>query len=297
MAKACCLLSLAAFCLFSRYCYAQSNSSSYVNYPSSALVFRRCPDHGAFTDHQEGSLPEILSSLFQELANHSSQSRFYETTVGDENIAVYGLFQCRHDLSGDDCRRCVNQLPQLSNSFCGARVPARVHLSGCYIRYQADGIETSRVELQHKICGDTKEVSGGGFEELRDGALAAAESCVVTENGHCEMEYHGRMRVVAQCEGQLGRCDCAECIGSAAQIAQDECGSSLSGKIYLQSCFLSYGYYQNRDPTTGLFPEYRKAKGAPTKLVAIIVGGAALLFIVFGLFYSLRACRKTSDEW
>ena len=42
--------------------------------------------------------------------------------------------------------------------------------------------------------------------------------------------------VLGQCEGSLGNYDCGDCVKSA---------DSISAKIYLCSCFISYNFYPN----------------------------------------------------
>jgi hypothetical protein len=54
--------------------------------------------------------------------------------------------------------------------------------------------------------------------------------------------------MMAQCEGDLGGCECGECVNNAEQIAQEECGESVSGEIYLDKCFISYTFYPDGKP-------------------------------------------------
>lgn len=256
------------------------------------LVYRHCANQYLSTD-PAGSLPQILSSLFDELVEQSSQSKFYETSVGDDYIAVSGLFQCRNDLSRDQCFNCVNRLPEMSNTFCGRTVPARIRLSGCYLHYKADGSQVSRLELQHKTCSESK-AANDGFEEVRDGAFAAVLSGVVEGNGFCDTSYES-MHVIAQCQGNLEGCDCGECVTNAVQIAQDECGESISGEVYLDSCFMSYDYDgineipSNSNQGFGKGPAGNSSSG---RGLAFVAGGAVAVLLVFFFFYMCRSSRK-----
>ncbi|XP_059669069.1 plasmodesmata-located protein 2-like [Cornus florida] len=255
------------------------------------LVYKNCVNQ-THTD-QSNPPPELLSNLFQELIAQSSKSKFFETYIGDDNAAISGLFQCREDLSNGDCNNCVTKLPELSNTLCGDTIPARVQLSGCYVHYEVDGSESSGLELLHKTCSESKAVSSG-FEELREGAFAALESGVMSGHGFCDMSYES-MRVMAQCGGSLGDCECGECVSYAARIALDECGYSLSGQVYLGNCFISYSYYRNGMPSDS----YKENGTGNTsgRLVAIVVGGAAALFFVLLFFYFIRSCGKKKDDW
>ncbi|OMO96088.1 hypothetical protein COLO4_15516 [Corchorus olitorius] len=182
----------------------------------------------------------------------------------------------------------------MSKTLCNKAVSARFQLHGCYVHYEADEFieESSKYELLHKICDEKKAVVFG-FEEVRDAAFAAVESGVTDGNGYCKENYE-LMQVIAQCEGDLGPCDCGECVSISVQIAQEECGNSLSGQIYLENCFLSYAYYPDGIPDN--FNQGRSGGRNNTgKLLAIVLGGAAALFIGYVLLLSLKKIGKKED--
>ncbi|CAK9183164.1 unnamed protein product [Ilex paraguariensis] len=187
------------------------------------FVYKHCANQ-TFTD-TTSSVPPILSSLFQELVLQSSKFKFFETNVGDDQTAILGRFQCRGDISNDECHNCVNSLPKTSNSWCGYSVRARVQLSGCYIHYEADGTETSRLQLFHNTCSESSATSSG-FQELRDEAFAALESCVMNGNGFCDMNYES-VHVTAQCEGNLGACDCEQCVSALHKLLSMNVGTLI----------------------------------------------------------------------
>ncbi|KAA8534692.1 hypothetical protein F0562_032209 [Nyssa sinensis] len=260
------------------------NTSSDYN-----LIYKKCINQ-TFINPNGPLLSEFLSSLFQELIPQSSQSKFFETSVGDETAAIYGFFQCREDLSNGDCYNCVSKVAQMSNSLCGETIPTRVQLSGCYIHYEADGSEASGVELLHKTCSESKAVVSSGFADVRDGAFAGLEKGVIAaDNGFVDMEYKSLMHVMAQCEGNLGGgCDCGDCVSAAVRIAEDECGYSLSGQVYLHNCFITYTYNANSFPENG-------TGSNSGKLVAIGVGGLAVLLFGLAILYFIR--KQKSDDW
>ncbi|KAG8380403.1 hypothetical protein BUALT_Bualt06G0011700 [Buddleja alternifolia] len=199
-----------------------------------------------------------------------------------------------YDLSPNDCKTCVSKLPFLSNHLCGKRLPSRIHLSGCYARYQAeDGPETySRPDqLLHRACSKRK-VKKNGFEEMKYAAFSALESGVVSGDGFFETTYEA-IHVVAQCEGSLRACDCGECVYNAVQMAMAECRYSVSGEVYLDSCFISYSYYGDEHGFGGYSFE---GKGSP-KLVAITIGGLAVLILGLALCYFIKSCGKKKDDW
>ncbi|XVF57070.1 hypothetical protein PTKIN_Ptkin06aG0174100 [Pterospermum kingtungense] len=257
----------------------------------STLIYKNCTSQ-TFTDSTR-SHTEALSSFYQELITKSSHKKFYKTTTGDENNGISGLFQCRGDLSNNECYKCITSLPEMSNTLCNKAVSARIQLHGCYVHYEADQFteESSKYELLHKICDEKKAVALG-FEEVRDAAFAAVESGVVDGDGYYKENYE-LLQVIAQCEGDLGPCDCGTCVGTAVQIAQEECGTSLSGQIYMDHCFVGYGYYPDGIPDK--INQGRKGRNNTGKLFAIVLGGAAALAIGYIFLLSLKKLGKKDD--
>ncbi|PHT61033.1 hypothetical protein T459_35121 [Capsicum annuum] len=209
------------------------------------LVFTTCTQNQTFQNYYFSKL-SIVSSLFQEFLNKSLESKFFETYVGDEKISILGLFQCRNDLSYNECHICTNSLMDIYSHFCGGRIPSRVQLYGCYLDYKLEEEkEIFKLQMLQKVCSKKKAKSRRFLEEMSY-AFAQIESCGMNnENGFCGLNY-GNFHVITQCVGNLGVCDCGECVNKAIRIVQDECGYSLSGEIYLDGCYLSYNYGKNK---------------------------------------------------
>ncbi|KAK6136322.1 hypothetical protein DH2020_029943 [Rehmannia glutinosa] len=216
---------------------------------------------------------------------------FVETIVADDKTAISGTFQCRNDLSPNECENCARKFPTLSKDSCGENVPA---LSGCNVRYQEENgaeIDSRPDKLLHRACSKHK-IKKNGFVEMKYAALAALESGVISGNGFCDTMYES-IRIVAQCVEFLGACDCGECVNSAVEIAgEDECRFSVSGEVYLDSCFVSYDYDRNRG-FGGYFDEDNGDRSP--KLVAIVVGGLALLSLGLAFCYFLRSCGTKKE--
>ncbi|RVW20961.1 Cysteine-rich repeat secretory protein 3 [Vitis vinifera] len=145
----------------------------------------------------------------------------------------------------------------------------QIQLYGCYILYEVAGFaQISGMKMLYKTCSATN-VAGSGFEERRDTAFHPWKVA-------------------------------CECVKSAVQRAQVECGSSISGQIYLHKCFISYSYYPNgvprrssSDSSSSSSSGTRQTTG---KTVAIIVGGAAALgFVVICMLFARNLMKKHED--
>ncbi|XP_022157970.1 cysteine-rich repeat secretory protein 3-like [Momordica charantia] len=281
------LLSLAFF-IFSLIPPAQSGS----DYAS--LVYKGCAKQ-ALSD-PTGVYSQSLSVLFGSLVSQATKARFYKTSSGSGQATINGLFQCRGDLSNGDCYNCVSKIPQMVQSLCGRTIAARVQLYGCYLLYEVSGFaQISGFEMLYKTCGGTN-VAGSGFEERRDTALSVLENGVVSGHGFYTTNYQS-VYVLGQCEGDLGDSDCGECVKNAVQRAQVECGSSISGQLYLHRCFISYSYYPNGVPRRSSSPSFSSSSGGNTgKTVAIILGSTAGVgFVVICLLFARGLMKKHDD--
>ncbi|KAI5326722.1 hypothetical protein L3X38_035796 [Prunus dulcis] len=275
------------------------SSANPINSDYNTLVYNQCANQTFTTPPTQ----QTLSSLFQELIAHSSQSKFFKHTqaTGDDDetqTGISGLFQCIQDISNEECQSCVSTLPDLSNTLCRESVSARVQLHGCYMHYELDGYdsESSNHKLMHQTCGELSNGLAGGFEEMRDTAFAALESGIVMNGDGFYKTSYEAVQVMAQCVGGLGTCECGLCVSSAVQIAEAECGAALSGQIYLEECFLSYTYHPDEIPDHPHPEKRRDRNGSNGKSVAIVVGGAAALCLGFVFLLFVKSWSKKEDD-
>lgn len=260
------------------------------------LVYKGCADQN-FQD-PSGSYAKALRTLFDSLISQSAKTNFSKTTAtGDGGKdTIFGLYQCRGDLSGVDCYNCVSLFPKLARKLCGDALAARVQLVGCYMRYETVGFrQVSSTELLYKSCKET-QVEEAGFDEKRESAFQEVDSGVASGNRFYAASY-GSVYVMGQCEGDLVGGDCGDCVRTALERAKAECEEAISGQVYLNQCYVSYSYYPN-----GVGDSDDKATSSPgtkhntAKTVAIVVGAtaAAGFGVVLLLFTKSVLKKKTS---
>ncbi|XP_044969149.1 plasmodesmata-located protein 3-like [Hordeum vulgare subsp. vulgare] len=104
-----------------------------------------------------GSPPPTVAALSSALAAQSASAKFYKTSsssASSSSASVFGLFQCRDDLSGPDCSSCVARAMSSWRDLCGTAVAARVQLNGCLALYEISGLpQVSGVQMLFKTCG------------------------------------------------------------------------------------------------------------------------------------------------
>ncbi|XP_010549650.1 PREDICTED: cysteine-rich repeat secretory protein 39 [Tarenaya hassleriana] len=267
------------------------------------LVYKQCE-----TDVNLPSHSEAISLFFHELESKSSRFSFFKTLVGNEASAVSGMFQCRKDYPSDRCRTCVTDLHELSASLCGNATSVRVQIRGCHLKYQTEAVDGNGVEgkihnhklleaapehgLIHKTCDGAVAETFAGFEEIRGEALAAAAAGVVDGHG-CYADNHELLHVVAQCDGDVGLCDCGECIVAAAAVVEEDCRWSAAGQVYLDGCYVGYTYYPYGLPGSSC---HEGKIGSTGKSLAIVVGAAAALVMGAVFLMFLKRLGKKGDD-
>ncbi|KAK4281334.1 hypothetical protein QN277_012842 [Acacia crassicarpa] len=262
------------------------------------LVYKGCADQ-KFQD-PSGIYSQNLKSLVATLVAQSAQKVFASTTSGDGQNAIRGLYQCRGDLSNSDCYKCVSKIPDMLDKLCGQVVAARIQLSGCYLRYEIVGFkQVSGTQLLYKVCGSI-QASGSGFAERRETAFGMVENGVKSGGSLFYTGSYQSLYVLGQCEGDLSSGDCGDCVKSAEDQAKYICGNSISAKVYLQKCYISYNFFPNGVPGKGESSSSSSEMGPHNtqKTVALAVGGvAALGFLIACLLFVKSVFKKRGGKY
>ncbi|XP_016466926.1 plasmodesmata-located protein 2 isoform X1 [Nicotiana tabacum] len=259
------------------------------------FVYKGCANQ-KFQD-STGVYTQTLNTLFDNLVSQSSSTKFHKTTAGGGQSAISGLFQCRGDLSNNNCNTCIKKIPEMSQKLCGQSIAARIQLNGCYLRYEVAEFQTvGPTELLYKVCASTR-VSGDGFLDRLETALGEiAKGVSSSGNKGFYTGGYQSVYVLGQCEGDLGSGDCVNCVKNAAEKAKSQCGSSISAQIYLQQCYISYTYYPSGVPTKSFSPSGGAGiRKSTQKTVAIVLGGLVGVGLVLAcLLFTKSAFKKKS---
>nr|XP_043620842.1 plasmodesmata-located protein 6-like [Erigeron canadensis] len=184
-----------------------------------------------------------VNSLFTSLVDSSSIYNFNKFQISSppgydsQNDVVYGLFQCRADLSSSNCKQCVtNSVSQLKTN-CPVSKGGGIQLDGCLVKYDNSsffGVEDNMEVL--KRCGPSV-----GYNSEVLNRVDAALANLITGNGQyfrsCDF---GSIQGVAQCVQDLSASDCQDCLSEACGRLRSECETSTWGDMYLGKCYIRY---------------------------------------------------------
>ncbi|XVE71972.1 hypothetical protein DITRI_Ditri11bG0000900 [Diplodiscus trichospermus] len=242
-----------------------------------SFVFGGCTQQKYTSDSPyESNLNSLLTSLVNS-ATYSSYNNF--TIIGSSpQDVVYGLYQCRGDLSMPDCATCVARAVSQSGTLCPSACGGALQLQGCYVKYDNAtfiGVEDKNVVL--KKCGPSveyeKEAEIVGRRDAMMGGLMSA-------GGSFRVGGSGEVQGLAQCVGDLSVGECQDCLSEAIGRLKSECGAAAYGDMYLGKCYARFS--TSGDNHYSAKSHNDKSSNDGEKTFAIIIGllaGIALLII------------------
>lgn len=225
-----------------------------------------------------------LNSLLNSIVSGAAQASYNSFKSGDNagsSASASGLYQCRNDLSADDCSACVQSAVGQLNLVCTDSYAASLQLDGCFVRYSnEDFLGKPDTTMVYRKCSASSS-NDGEFFRRRDDVLADLQNGV-----SYRVSSSGSVQGYVQCLGDLNAADCSACLQQAVGQLKNACGSALAADVYLAQCYARYwasGHYfrssaDYSDDDIG-------------KTVAIIVGIlAGLALVVVFLSFLRRTC-------
>ncbi|XVF85426.1 hypothetical protein PTKIN_Ptkin17bG0117200 [Pterospermum kingtungense] len=238
----------------------------------------------------EFNVNSILNSLVNS-AMFTSYNNFTMPAGSTSPDTVYGIFQCRGDLSNGDCGRCVAKAVSQLGTLCLDSTGGVLQLEGCFVKYDNTtflGVEDKTVVV--KKCGPSI-LSYSDALTRRDAVLGYLSSASDgTTYKPFRVSGSGDLRGVAQCVGDLSPSECQDCLSEAIGRLKTECGAAKSGDVYLAKCYARYsegGYHSSHDGKD-TDDDDDDDDDEVEKTLAIIIGliaGVALI-ILFASFLS-----------
>ncbi|XP_076948516.1 plasmodesmata-located protein 6-like [Bidens hawaiensis] len=233
----------------------------------------------------ESNVNSVLTSLVNSAA-FSSFNNFKVSVPGStQSDIVYGLFQCRGDLTTSACRDCVAHAVSRLGVICPESTGGAMQLDGCFVKFDSSsflGVE-DKTEV-FKKCGPSVGYNSDIISR-RDGVLAY----MAAGNGqYFRVGGSGSVQGVAQCVQDLSLSECQDCLSEAGGRLKSDCGAAAWGDMYLGKCYVRYserGFHSRSDD------------GDVDKTLAIIIGIiAGVAVIIVFLSYLTRLCDRKDGK-
>ncbi|KAE8730078.1 Cysteine-rich repeat secretory protein 12 [Hibiscus syriacus] len=234
-----------------------------------------------------------VNSILTSLVNSATFTSYNNFTVPASGSAsqdtVYGLFQCRGDLSNGDCGRCVAKAVSQLGTLCLDSTGGGLQLEGCFVKYDNTtflGVKDKTVVVRR--CGPLISTSSDALAR-RDAVLGYLGASDGTYKPF-RIVGSGDVQGVAQCVGDLSPSECQDCLSEAIGRLKTDCAAAKWGDMYLAKCYARYS--EGGDHSHG-GNDTNNNDDEIEKTLAILIGliaGVALL-VVFVSFLS-KLCEK-----
>ncbi|KAK1368440.1 Cysteine-rich RLK (RECEPTOR-like protein kinase) 25 [Heracleum sosnowskyi] len=284
----------------------------------SKYIIHSCGTSGNYTNNStyEQNLDRALATLFT--TANSSNSGFYNASVGEDLDRVYTLVLCRNDFQPDVCRSCVNDSINRIRELCPNQNEAVEWYDECTLRYSnrllLNNVETQPIWSYSNINNST-DVSqfNQDLRKLVDNLkLQATEQKFATGNisGPDLSTIYGLM----QCSPDLSSTQCNDCFDMVIGELSLCCSGSIGRQIFNPSCKLIYETthffneptpvdappprQQLSPPTSPSMPPGKDNNTMRTVIISVvgISGVAMLLLVLFCIFKRKTKHRITTGR-
>ncbi|XP_052734037.1 cysteine-rich receptor-like protein kinase 25 [Vigna angularis] len=245
-----------------------------------------------------------VDTLFSWLLTDSYESDGYNyTSVNSNNHnnddAVYGLYSCRHDITGYFCRFCINSASSELTRRCSNSVGAIIWYDICIIRYTNQSF-SGQVTLSPiwnttgtRKIKDSSEVKK--TEDCMEGLIRKATVVTKTYWAVDEFDWVDKEKRYGwvQCDRGIKNDQCGECLHALLDIFPQCCSTNVQWAIFGPSCSMRMDD-QNLSASSG--------KGGISKQKKLIIsfsvlGFVALLSLSVYCFCHRKRVRKDTMQF
>ncbi|KAL2931721.1 Cysteine-rich receptor-like protein kinase 10 [Bienertia sinuspersici] len=201
---------------------------------------------------EDSAYHQNLDAVLSDLSSQGSKRPFHNSTAGDVPNKIYGLYQCRGDVSQDVCSECIQDATKKIVQECPLFVEAAAWYDKCMLRYDNQSIfsmsETypgqftwSRFNVSdyHKVGPVLAETLNS---VINDAAQKSSKGHFATKSSNWTVFDY--VYCLAQCTPDLTEFDCKNCLTTARSTMVNIFNTSTLVSIYLASCQLSYDMTQ-----------------------------------------------------
>ncbi|OVA11174.1 Protein kinase domain [Macleaya cordata] len=288
-----------------------------------------CPVPAFSSNYTSGSQFEtnlkthLLPSL---ISNGSFNNGFFNTSSGNNpDNTVYGLAQCRGDISMDDCRTCLNTSSVLMLQKCPNRKDVTMRLDLCLLRFsnsrffsQVDSGFRVMVIYPQNVSGDQVAYNRQLGDLMENLSSRATLNPSKFETGSVRYNDFSNIYGMVQCTQDLSSTSCSSCLQTMIGVIPSCCSGKIAGHVLTKSCFVRFQdsiFYELLPPPPPPPPNFPppppavqgsssqppsdvtgRGKGSSTNVVAIVVPSiiGALLLLLAVCVYFLRRKTKTT---
>ncbi|KAL5721399.1 non-specific protein-tyrosine kinase [Ranunculus cassubicifolius] len=220
-----------------------------------------------------------LEILLTSIANNTtdSKARFYNNTVGTIPDRIFGIFQCRGDVSPEECTKCARAATAGIKDQCPRKKEITIYYDKCWLRYNNKVIISTMIgDPKMDFKGENVSNPDQFKNKLNDLMLG--------------LTIYG----LVQCSQDISRRDCGRCLTKSVNQIPPFFYAKDSGRLLKPSCSMHFDILKFYDSAISpvLTTRQLKASDAVTKIVFPTVIVLVILVLITVTLMYLRRKKK-----
>ncbi|XP_027344262.1 cysteine-rich receptor-like protein kinase 10 isoform X4 [Abrus precatorius] len=268
-------------------------------------------------DDCQNSTEHALTSTYQTnlrntltwLSSDAATSKGYNhTTIGSGTVdVVYGLYDCRGDVTGTFCQFCVSTAASEILQRCPNRSSAVIWYSYCILRYSNhDFIGKLNTTSSWTIPGSKNATDPKELQKAEDFMQSLRRKATVDTNklyamGGFNLSNSEERFGLVQCSRDITSDECSQCLEAMIDKVPQCCGTKIGWQVLSPNCLIKYDdfiFYQIISQTSSPLPNPAKQGGSSnskTLIIAIVSVLVALTLISFCIYFLWKRYPSKKD--
>ncbi|KAJ3688235.1 hypothetical protein LUZ61_017399 [Rhynchospora tenuis] len=199
-----------------------------------------------------------INQVVSDVTTKASVGGFATTSSGKGNNTIYGLAQCRGDVSADDCSTCLASAAKQFSVTCPKQADARLWYDYCFVRYDTGNFigqsDTGFVTILYNVNNATDpDAFDKAVSKIMTKVNAEAVSPGSNSLGREKTKFtqYVTLYALAQCTRDLQPLQCAQCLSTTLQWFPIYCSHRQGCQVLYSSCNVRYEIYPFYFPLDG----------------------------------------------
>ncbi|PIN20945.1 hypothetical protein CDL12_06369 [Handroanthus impetiginosus] len=205
----------------------------------------------AFSSCNGDSITESanIDNLLDKLVSGTIQNGFIATSYGEGKDQIFGLAQCRGDVSKKNCSSCIQDAATNIRKLCSNQADARIWYDYCFLRYdnvkffrQVDTSGAYLINVQNVTDPDVfNKKLANLMNQISSEAVKPASKGL--GKGTSDISSSLTLYGLVQCTRDLSHRNCAQCLAIAIGNFPNFCANSRGCRVLYSSCYVRYELY------------------------------------------------------
>ncbi|CAL9119069.1 cysteine-rich repeat secretory protein 55-like [Musa acuminata AAA Group] len=197
-----------------------------------------------------GHIQADINGVLSDLVAKASVGGFATSSYGKGGSAIYGLAQCRGDVSSEDCSTCLKDAAKALPEACPSQADARIWYDYCFLRYDDENfIGQSDSGYAIILYNVENATDPDAFDKKVGEAMRTARAQAVAPGsgglGRVKTKFSPYITIygLAQCTRDIQTLACAQCLSSAVENFANYCVHRKGCRVLYSSCMVRYEIY------------------------------------------------------